>query len=119
MTIIAEALYNFWSSFGLPAFVENAVPDDQELPYITYRLAFPEWRSQMSIYGTVWVRSTSYAPLANIVNTIDMKLGEGLQLETERGVIFLYKDINFAQIQPQDDLSVKAAYLSLILEADV
>lgn len=119
MTIIAKALYEFWSRFGVPAFVENAVPEDQELPYITYRLAFPEWRSQMSIYGTVWTDGTSYVPAANIVDAIDTVVGECYQCPTERGVVMLYKDINFAQNQPQDDINVKAVYISLILEADL
>ena len=32
----ARALYGFFSGFGLPAFVEYSVPEDAELPYITY-----------------------------------------------------------------------------------
>lgn len=34
-----QALYNFWNSFGLTAYEENAVPTGDEkpkLPYITY-----------------------------------------------------------------------------------
>ena len=35
----AEAIYGFWSSFGVPAYEENAVPDGAGMPYLTYRYA--------------------------------------------------------------------------------
>ena len=47
----AQALYRFFSSFGIPAFVENNVPDEMPVngqlvqvqpPYITYQLREPE-----------------------------------------------------------------------------
>ena len=31
-----QAIHGFWSSFGITAYDENSVPDDAELPYITY-----------------------------------------------------------------------------------
>lgn len=36
MRDIMEALYAFWSQFGIPAYVEDTVPDDAVLPYIRY-----------------------------------------------------------------------------------
>lgn len=119
MSQIASALYEFWSSFGIPAFVENYVPDDQALPYITYHVTYPEWREQSSIYATVWTHSSSFVPLAQLVDQIEERIGEGVQLNTEDGVLMLYKDITFMQIQPQEDINIKAAYLSLIIEADL
>ena len=38
----AAALYTFFSSFGIPAYVEYNVPDNAALPYITYELRDPE-----------------------------------------------------------------------------
>ena len=119
MTTIAGGLWRFWNQFGVPAYPQDAVPDDVDLPYITYRLGFPDWRSQMSIFATVWSRSTSYAECSALVDEIDETIGECFQIPTESGVLMVYKDINFAQVQPQDDISIKAVFLSLILEADV
>lgn len=39
MTEIMEALYTFWSQFGVPAYAEDQVPDDAKLPYIRYSVA--------------------------------------------------------------------------------
>ena len=32
----SQAVHDFWSSFGLTAYDENAVPDNAQMPYITY-----------------------------------------------------------------------------------
>lgn len=39
MTEIMEALYAFWSKFGIPAYSDDMVPDDAKLPYIRYSVA--------------------------------------------------------------------------------
>ena len=31
----ANAIYNFWNSFGITAYEENTVPEDAIFPYIT------------------------------------------------------------------------------------
>lgn len=36
MSEIMEALYAFWSQFGIPAYAEDMVPDNAKLPYIRY-----------------------------------------------------------------------------------
>lgn len=36
MRDIMAALYAFWSQFGVPAYGEDMVPDNAELPYIRY-----------------------------------------------------------------------------------
>lgn len=38
MTSIKQALYTFWSQFGVPAYLSDCVPDDAELDYITYNV---------------------------------------------------------------------------------
>lgn len=39
MIDIMEALQVFWSQFGIPAYAEDMVPDDAELPFIRYSVA--------------------------------------------------------------------------------
>lgn len=39
MTEIMEALYAFWSQFGIPAYMDDQVPDDAVLPYIRFSVA--------------------------------------------------------------------------------
>lgn len=124
MKDVAKALYDFWSSFGLPAYPENNVPYSEDgvnpvdPPYITYRITRPEWRTQVSTYARVWYKDTSYIAISNKVDQIESRIGEGVMLPTESGFILLFKDLNFCQFEPTEDSRLKVAYLSLIEEAD-
>ena len=124
MKDVAKALYDFWSSFGLPAYPENNVPYSEDgvnpvdPPYITYRITRPEWRTQVSTYARVWYKDTSYIAISNKVDQIESRIGEGVMLPTESGFILLFKDLNFCQYEPTEDSRLKVAYLSLIEEAD-
>ena len=124
MKDVAKALYDFWSSFGLPAYPENNVPYSEDgvnpvdPPYITYRITRPEWRTQVSTYARVWYKDTSYKAITEKVDQIESRIGEGLMLPTDSGFILLFKDLNFCQFEPTEDSRLKVAYLSLIEEAD-
>lgn len=124
MKQVVKALYDFWSSFGLPAYPENNVPYSEdglnpvEPPYITYRVVRPEWRSQVSTYARVWYKDTSFKDISEKVDEIESRIGEGVMLPTDNGFLLLFKDINFCQYEPTDDSRLKVAYLSLIEEAN-
>ena len=118
MTNIAIALYNFFSGFGLPAYVEYAPPDDAELPYITYQLTDPDWRDNATFYARVWYRSTSYAQINAKVDEIAAAIGEGLRIPTPGGTIWLNRGTPWAQnMRMEGDDTLKVAYLNFILNA--
>lgn len=117
MTDTATTLYAFWNSFQIPAYPEYNVPDDVDMPYITYELVEPEWRSQITAYARVWYRDTSYVSITQKLDEISDRIGEGLLLPSGDGYILLFKDVQFIQFQPYEvDDSVKIAYLSMIME---
>ena len=49
-----QALYNFWSKFGLPAYEENTVPEDSGDRYITYSVQFGNLDDVINLYGNIW-----------------------------------------------------------------
>lgn len=124
MKDVAKALYDFWSSFGLPAYPENNVPYSEDgvnpvdPPYITYRVTRPEWRTQVSTYARVWYKDTSYKAISEKIDQIESRIGEGIMLPTDNGFLLLFKDLNFCQFEPTEDSRLKVAYLSLIEEAN-
>jgi len=124
MRDVAKALYDFWSSFGLPAYPENNVPYTEDgvtqvdPPYITYRIVRPDWRNQVSTYARLWYKDTSYIAISNKVDEIESRIGEGVMLLTDNGFLLLFKDLNFCQYEPTEDTRMKVAYLSLIEEAN-
>lgn len=113
-----KLLYEFWSSFGLPAYVENVVPDNAVLPYITYFAGKPDWMNQASVYARVWYRDESFISISEKVDEISERIGEGISLPAEDGgSVVIYKDSNFVQFledSTEEGLSIKIAYLSLI-----
>ena len=119
MTQTAQALYAFFSSFSIPADVENTEPDDAAPPYITYELVEPDWRENMSFHATLWYRDTSLAAISAKISEIRTALAEGISIKTESGAVYLWRDGNFAQIQSMDgDPTSKRGYLSLIMQAN-
>lgn len=121
MTNIAKALYQFWNGFGIPAFVENTVPENMpdgtpvEMPYITYRLAEPDWSDTIQLYARVWYRGTSFTGILTKVDQISRAIGTGKTISFDNGFLALFKDSMFAQYMKDDiDETIKIAYLSII-----
>jgi hypothetical protein len=118
MTETAKALSAFWNSFGIPAYVEEHVPDDAVLPYITYTVVNPDWRESASTQGRVWYKGDSFTNLNRKVDEISELIGEGHSIRTRDGLIAIYKDVNFVQIQPfPEDTQMRVAYINLVLNA--
>ena len=59
-----QALYKFWSSFGLPAYNELTVPDNAELPYITYEVATGSLGDIIPLSASIWYNSYSWEEVA-------------------------------------------------------
>lgn len=118
MTDTAKALYQFFSSFGLPAFVEYNVPDDATLPYITYQLIEPRWQDLATMYARVWYRSASFTEINAKVDEIVQAIGEGVSLPTEHGAVYLSPGSPYRQYQPMEgDYTLKVVYINLIIHA--
>ena len=118
MTNVARTLYGFFSSFGLSAFPEYLVPDDAQLPYITYQLAEPDWKDSTTIYARVWYRSTSLTEISRKVDVIRAAVGQGLSIPTATGGIMLTKGTPFVQYMPMEgDDTLQVMYLLFDLHA--
>ena len=85
----AKALYTFWGSFGIPAYIEDNVPDDAVMPYLTYRLIEPVWQSFASTYVRLWYRDTSYTNISRKIDEIKNTIGEGITIPIEDGCVAL------------------------------
>ena len=127
MTNVAKALYGFFSGFGLPAFVENNVPDEMpdesgnmqpvKPPYITYQLIEPDSLSEASFYARVWYYDTSFEAISAKVDEIRRAIGRGKSIPIDGGCVWIWRDNNFCQFQPSDEPALKIAYLQMILGA--
>lgn len=109
----SKAFYQFYNSFGIPAFVEYNVPSKSSLPYITYTLEKEDFLQNGLQQVRVWYKSTSFKEINIMVDKILNKIGDACRLPLKNGQIVIYKGSPLVQYQPSDDESIKIAYINL------
>ena len=117
MISTAKALYGFFSGFDIPAYAENTVPDDAALPYLTYPLYDPEWRTKHSFYVQVYYRhkTSNYESLAK-ADEIVAAIGDGVRIPCDGGMLVIWPENPLIQAKPPDN-DVRAAYINLSINA--
>ena len=116
---IAAALQSFYSSFGLPAYEENSVPDDATFPYVTYHVVTDGWGgNQVSLTASLWYKTDSWVAINTKSEEIRtaLKFG-GKILPCDDGAIWIMTGTPYAQnmVDPSDD-TVKRKYINFIAE---
>jgi len=77
----AAAYFNFWNSFGVPAYDENSVPDGEDAPgypRLTYQLgtdSFSDYGVALTV--SLWYRDTSWVPINAKAEEISAVIGRG------------------------------------------
>ena len=117
----AAALYDFWSSFGLPAYEENSVPTGDEapfFPYITYGVITDSFGSEVALGASLWYRDASWVGINAKTEEISAAIGrDGIFLKCKNGAIWLKRGTPFAQsMSDPSDSSIKRKYLNLTAE---
>lgn len=72
-----QAYQSFWESFGIPAYDETSVPDDAELPYITYESATDDLGHTLGLTTSIWYRSTSWKEITAKKDEIESAISRG------------------------------------------
>ena len=113
-----QAQFEFWSSFGVPAYEEHSVPENAPFPRITYEAATSVFESLVSITASIWSRSTSWAAVDSLADTIERYIKDMGCPEIEGGRYRVYiGDTTFAQRMndPEDD-QIKRIVLNVTFE---
>ena len=113
----AQALTQFFGSFGIPAYNENSIPDDAEPPYITYPLREPEWNSKCTFWAIVYYRhKDSNLDSLTKADEIAAAIGTGIRLPIEGGYVVIWPETPLVQsMTPNGD--IRPAYINLSLNA--
>jgi len=118
----AEAIYAFFSGFGIPAYEEHSVPDytddaqteENRPPYITYQCATDDFRgAPVAITAEVWDCSESWQFVHEKAAEIAASIGRFKRLVCDDGYIVVTKGSPF--MQDYADGIYKRAYLNLYL----
>jgi hypothetical protein len=117
----AAAIYNFWSSFGLTAYEENAVPtgdDAPNFPYITYQFVTDSFENEVLMTASLWYRSTSWAQANAKAEEISRYIGIGGTIfKCDGGRVWVKRGIPFAQrMGDETDSLIKRIYINITAE---
>lgn len=117
MDDVATALHTFFSSFGIPDYVEHNEDEDAQLPYITHELIQPDWGVNQSFSAKLWYNDSDYRRITAKVNEIRKALGNGISISWDSGIMYLWADSNWAQNYTTDDEpNLKCIVLSFIIQ---
>lgn len=113
----AQAIYNFWSEFGLTAYDENSVPDNAVMPYITYSTITDSLDYTALLTGSLWYRETTWENISKKADQISASLKDGKVIELDIGYAYLYRGTPFAQrMGDEADDMVKRIYFNVNCE---
>lgn len=112
-----QALQAFYASFDWPAYDENTVPDDAELPYITYEVSTDNIGTAVFLSASLWDRSTSWGTVTQKLQEIAAYLGNhGITLPYDGGAIWMTRGSPFAQRLADDDDTIRRIMINLQAE---
>ena len=121
----AQALNKFWNSFGISAYDATTVPDEAlenltklSIPYITYEVKLDNMGNVVSLSGSLWYRSISWAAISAKEQEIANYISRGGRLvKYTDGAIWVKMGNPWAQrmSDPEDDM-IRRIYLTLSVE---
>ena len=120
MTGTATALNSFFGSFAIPAYVTDNIPDNVQMPYITYDLIEPEPLAVGMLNASVWYKSTSYTDISAKVDQIKAAIDNGVSLQTPSGAVYLFREREgaFARYMNDPNRETKRALLSILIQCN-
>lgn len=126
-----QQAYNaFWNSFGVLAFEENSVPDDDiieemiksgiataKYPYITYQVLIGDIEQPLYPTASIWDRSTSWERADTLSNSISARIQEMGTVKLDDGRLFITKGSPYAQHMSEEaDRYIRRVVLNLGIE---
>ena len=116
----AQALHQFWSSFGLTAIDESSAYDSTiELPanYITYEVQTANFGDSVALTASLWYRSTSWAAISQKAEAIAEYLGWGGKLlPIDNGYVWIKQRTPFAQRMAVEQDSIRRIILNISVD---
>lgn len=117
---LQKALFEFFSSFGVPCYLDGFAGVETPFPYITFNLTDTPLAIPTLMPVRVWSKSPSFVEVLGIVDKIKLKINENsykITMDNNKGYIVLNKGLPFFQYQPDDDPTqlLKIAYINIMI----
>lgn len=113
------ALNQYFSSFAIPAYPSTAVPENAEMPYMTYEYVVGVWElGEVSIVVNIWYNTESEAIPNEKADELSKSIGlSGKLLECENGYIWLKRGSPWCQsLSDENDTGIKRRYINISAE---
>lgn len=114
-----QAIDTFWNSFGWKAYDENTVPDDAEIPRITYSVVTDSIGTSVMIPASLWDKSTSWESISKKADEIGNALTKMYPsaIKIDEGRLYLTKGSPFAQrMADATDDTIRRIYINVDAE---
>lgn len=115
----AAALYQFFSSFGMPAYTSTSVPDDVKFPYLTYELITSAFEAgEVGLTVNLWFYTTSEAAPNAKAQELSEAIGMGGKiLRCDGGGIWLKRGSPWCQsLSDETSPTIKRRYINVTAE---
>jgi hypothetical protein len=114
----AQAINEFWNGFDIPAYDENSVPDNAEMPYLTYNVSTGKLDEFIGLQANLYYRSTSWKDITLKGQEIEKAFQYGnILIGLDNGYLCLRQGQPFAQrLAEENDRAIKRLYINLEAE---
>lgn len=115
----SQAIDAFWNSFKWKAYDENTVPDDAEIPRITYSVVTDSIGTPVMIPASLWDKSTSWERISKKADEIGRAITEMYPptLKLDEGRLYITKGSPFAQrMADASDDTIRRIYINVDVE---
>ena len=112
----AQAIHQFWSSFGLPAYDANTVDPNAEMPYITYDVASGALDEPLNLTASLWYHSTSWKEISQKAELISFVTRSHIPIAISGGYLWVTEGRPFAQRMSDPDDMVRRIVINITAE---
>ena len=113
----AEALYKFFSGFGIPAYPDTSVDEDADFPYLTYTPYFDTMGNEVSIPVSLWYKTESELVPSKKAQEISDYIDGGIYVPCDGGAVLITRGTPFCQaLMDSEQPTVKRRYINIIAE---
>ena len=117
---VQQTLNNFWSGFGVPAYDENSVPDEQYrvFPHITYDVVIGDTMDETAMSASIWTRSSTWTTAVALYDEVNNALKNGGKvMPCDGGGIWIKKASPWVQrMGDSSDNSVRRIFMNISVE---
>ncbi len=107
-----QAIHEFWSGFGLPAYDQFSIPDDAKYPYISYDVYTGALNDRLVLTGVLRYRSSSWEAISLKKQEIETAIyNMDSPMEIDGGYLWVSLGSPFAQRMDDDQDDMIKGYI--------